>query len=165
MTKLIVILFVFLFTFLISKAQENRNQIPDTLNIELTKLNISDTIIIIGYIADNGEFGGYYDIIKIFKSNDTIYGELNKGTSDIRNELDELILKSTYNFIINIDTIKRNLFNEYVRKFNVLDSTRPDYIWPSRPFSINFNDNICYRWYPGHRWSDFEIFRDKLFKK
>ncbi|MCX6237921.1 MAG: hypothetical protein NTY07_10270 [Bacteroidia bacterium] len=144
-------------------AQWPTYQKPDTIHIDFNDFS-GDTLMISGYVAECGEFGGFIDSIKIYKTNSKIYGLLIKGVSCKPSlKLDEKF--NPYNKTILIDTIKQRYILDYVGKFGVLAITHTLESNAPTEFWIQNRNKNYHRWDPTGFWKDFINLRDKLFKK
>jgi len=159
------LIMIILFFCLISKAQWPTYQAPDVIDITLNNFKFKDTLIISGYIADCGEFGGYIDRIKIYKTDNRFYGSLIKGESYCN---PPLIFSEKYNPYfknVQIDSLKQRYLLDYIKEFSILAITHTAESNAPTEFWISYKDKNYDRWDPVGKWNKFERLRDIMFKK
>jgi hypothetical protein len=141
-------------------AQWSSYQKPDTIIIDREAIN-TDTLFISGYVADCGEFGGYIDRIKIFRSNGEFHGLLIKGLKC----KPSIIGYNPFLKSVVIDSTKITNILDYMQQFSKLAITHSEESNAPTEFWISYKSNKYHRWDPSGQWTNFVDLRDKIFKK
>lgn len=139
---------------------DSYSQPPDTIIINLSTLSQKDTIIILGYIADCGEFGGHSEHIKVFKDHLNLKAILNREPP-----CEQKTIARSYDDTVGIDKTKEGILYRYFQEYGILavsgHGSSNAHTW----FRIILNKKSFYREDPFGRWPGFINLRDKLFQK
>lgn len=125
------------------------------------KLNINDSIILKGEIADCGEFGGHKEFIACYKLNDQVNCKFYREKPNCK--IDELIGKN--DTTIKLDKINPELIYSYLKKFNSFKGNIRDESNAPTEFYVRLNGEIIFMRDELGRWDEFNKLRDELIKK
>jgi len=159
--KTIIICFILLFvTYHLFASKEEDIVFKDTLN--LSSLNDKDSIVLIGYIADCGEFGGHKEFItikKTFKGYSLIHRKEEPCEPELKTrEIPKFIIEMNDSIMILI----RNYFLAFPRigkDCNGAISNAPTEFWIETPEWKRYRTDEC-----GH-FKGFIKLRNELFGK
>jgi len=125
------------------------------------KLNINDSIILKGEIADCGEFGSHKEFIVCYKLNNHVNCKFYKEQSTCNTN--ELIEKN--DMIVKFYKINPELIYSYLKKFNSFKGNIQGESNAPTEFYIRLNGEIIFLRDELGRWEEFNKLRDELFKK
>jgi hypothetical protein len=168
---------------------QNGYQPADTVRIDLDKISINDTLILIGKIMECGEWGGHEEYIIICRRNQNLICWMGKGSSDCPKDFFDRKNRTfgfpkahrigeniepektipppevVYDTII-IQDEQKSLITNYFKEFGIIslkcdiNSNAPTY------YKIIYNlETIYNREDPSGHWKGFIDLRDKIFKK
>lgn len=123
-----------------------------------------DTLLIMSQIMDCGEFGGHIEYIKCFYQNDELKATFWKDDPDCEVEIpkEEFV---EYNYKSKPQLISYEALSQYVN--HVINIDKKPSMWTNAPTSfwiIKDNDPFFIRDWTGNS-KEYELFRDKIFKK
>lgn len=145
----------------------------DSVVFSFKELTLYDTLIIAGYIADCGEFGGHNEYIKCFTSNNQLYCQ-HSSDKACDNTLygypsEDKGKFCSINKSIKSDTLLLNDDREkyilsYIKKFNKFRSRQDITSNAPTAFTIEFKGKRVVRRDECGQWKGFIDLRDTLYK-
>jgi hypothetical protein len=193
MRPLAIILFLFAFTSINGqvelsptdiKVQKEPNikicqQAPDTVRLDLNSISKKDTVIITGYIANCGEWGGHFEHIIITRRKKSLICWFKRDPDNCVYTLpvnpkqykqDSLNFnektREPNNDTVLISGINKKLIKKYFTKFGILAMTCKVFSNAPTEYIIAKNNKTLYhRKDPSGAWAGFTDLRDKLFLK
>jgi hypothetical protein len=142
-------------------------QSVDRIKFDYNSFKKSDTLKIVAFLTDCGEWGGHYEYIIIFRKHNNFYGNL-KRDSPCRPGMD--ILEGTPHFCFSVKLNKefRNDISIFIANYNkewLRTDNSPICCGGIEQFSIYFqNQESFFKCLDGH-WKEFINLRNKIFKK
>jgi len=143
-------------------------QSEDRIRFDYNSFKKCDTLKIVAYIADCGEWGGHYEYITIFKKNNNFYANLKRDPPCQSGILRLDVIPDVYFSEKKLNKKFRNDILKFIASYNkkwLRADDRPICCGGVDKFTIYFQNQESYFKCLSGDWMEFINVRNKIFKK